>query len=164
MKKFVKTIFVLAAFSVSIFFVQSAYAKRWVSIDEVAAGIIDPHIGADYADLILIGNLYDTLMWVSSNDLVPHLAESVDISSDGKTYTFNLNKGVKFHNGDTMTSADVMFSFSRSMDIGLGYSYLIKSLVEGMSTPDDNTFVININSAQATFLGSMTRIPIINNV
>ena len=58
-------------------------------------------------------------MWVQSNDLVPHLAESVDISSDGKTYTFSLKKGVKFHNGDTMTSEDVIFSFNRSMEIGL---------------------------------------------
>ena len=65
-------------------------------------------------------------------------------------------------NGDEMKSEDVLFSFNRSMDMGLGFSYLIKSLVEGMSTPDDNTFVINVNAAQATFLGSMTRIPIVN--
>jgi hypothetical protein len=32
------------------------------------------------------------------------------------------------------------------VDMGMGFSYLIKSLVEGMSTPDDNTFVINVNS------------------
>ena len=159
--KIIKTIFFSLCF-LFIFAQTSNAAKRWVSIDEVAAGVIDPHTGADYADLILIGNLYDTLMWVQSNDLVPHLAKSVDISSDGKTYTFNLKEGVKFHNGDVMTSEDVIFSFNRSMDIGLAYSYLIKSLVEGMSTPDDNTFVININSAQATFLGSMTRIPIVN--
>ena len=113
---------ILAIFFSSFLYIQSAQAaKRWVSIDEVAAGVIDPHIGADYADLILIGNLYDTLMWVSSQDLVPHLAESYNISSDGKTYTFKIKSGVKFHNGDVMTSEDVMFSFNRSMDIGLGY-------------------------------------------
>ena len=162
MSKFVRIIsFVLVLFS-SVFFVQSVNAKRWVSIDEVAAGVIDPHVGNDYADLILIGNLYNSLMWVSSKDLVPSLAESVDISADGKTYTFKIRKGVKFHNGDEMKSEDVLFSFNRSMDMGLGFSYLIKSLVEGMSTPDDNTFVINVNAAQATFLGSMTRIPIVN--
>jgi len=85
MSKFLRTIsFVLVLFS-SVFFVQSVNAKRWVSIDEVAAGVIDPHVGNDYADLILIGNLYNSLMWVSSKDLVPSLAESVDISADGKT-------------------------------------------------------------------------------
>ena len=162
MNKILKKICFVLALSTTVFFVQSVYAKRWVSLDETAAGIIDPHIGADYADMILIGNLYNSLMWVESKNLVPSLAESVDISADGKTYTFKLKSGVKFHNGDTMTSEDVVFSFNRSMDIGLSYSYLIKSLVEGMSTPDDNTFVININTVQATFLGSMVRFPIVN--
>lgn len=161
--KVTKLIAILAIFFSSFFYIQSAHAaKRWVSIDEVAAGVIDPHIGADYADLILIGNLYDSLMWVQSLDMVPHLAESYDISADGKTYTFKLKSGVKFHNGDVMTSEDVLFSFNRSLDIGLGYSYLFNTLVESMSTPDDSTFVINTNSAAATFLGSMTRVPIVN--
>jgi len=161
--KMTKLIVILTIFFSSFLYIQAAQAaKRWVSIDEVAAGIIDPHIGADYADLILIGNLYDTLIWVKSLDMVPHLAESYNISSDGKTYTFKLKNGVKFHNGDVMTSADVLFSFNRSLDIGLGYSYLFNTLVDSMSAPDDSTFVINTNSAAATFLGSMTRVPIVN--
>jgi peptide/nickel transport system substrate-binding protein len=36
----------------------------------------------------------------------PELAEGVDISADGMTYTFKLRGGVKFHNGKTLTSAD----------------------------------------------------------
>ena len=61
--KIIKTIF-FSLFFLFIFAQYSYAAKRWVSIDEVAAGIIDPHIGADYADQT-IGNLYDTLMWVN---------------------------------------------------------------------------------------------------
>ena len=60
--------FILILFT-SVFFVQSVNAKRWVSIDEVAAGVIDPHIGNDYADLILIGNLYNSLtFYLQVND------------------------------------------------------------------------------------------------
>ena len=162
MKNTLKTFGLLTTMFISLIFAQSVNAKRWVSIDEVAAGIIDPHIGGDYADLILIGNLYDTLMWVDTNGVIPHLADSVDVSADGKTYTFNLKKGVKFHNGDTMTSEDVMYSFNRSMDMAQGHSYLINGTVVGMETPDENTFKISINAPQATFVGSMTRIPIVN--
>ena len=43
----------------------------------------------------------------------PCLAESWSISPDAKVYEFKLRKGVKFHNGDTMTAEDVVFSFKR---------------------------------------------------
>jgi peptide/nickel transport system substrate-binding protein len=43
----------------------------------------------------------------------PCLAESWTISPDSKVYEFKLRKGVKFHNGDTMTSEDVVFSYKR---------------------------------------------------
>ena len=43
----------------------------------------------------------------------PSLAESWTVSPDAKVYEFKLRKGVKFHNGDTMTAEDVVFSFWR---------------------------------------------------
>ena len=43
----------------------------------------------------------------------PCLAESYDISQDAKVFEFKLRKGTKFHNGDTLTAEDVVFSFWR---------------------------------------------------
>ncbi len=43
----------------------------------------------------------------------PCLAESYTISPDAKVYEFKLRQGVKFHNGDTMTAEDVVFSITR---------------------------------------------------
>ena len=46
----------------------------------------------------------------------PLLAESVDVSDDGKIYTFHLRDGVKFHNGAALTAADVVWSWRRYLD------------------------------------------------
>jgi peptide/nickel transport system substrate-binding protein len=52
------------------------------------------------------------------NSTAPSLAESWQMSSDGRTYDFTLRKGVKFHNGDALTSEDVKFSFDRYRGAG----------------------------------------------
>jgi peptide/nickel transport system substrate-binding protein len=55
-------------------------------------------------------------------------------SDDKKTYTFKLRQGIKFHNGKTMTSADVVASFNRYMRVGNDRS--IFAIVEKWETPD----------------------------
>src|SRR6266700_1726385 len=48
----------------------------------------------------------------------PSLAESWEESEDGKTYEFRLRPGLKFHNGDPVTTEDVKFSFERYLGTG----------------------------------------------
>src|ERR687884_21392 len=48
----------------------------------------------------------------------PSLAESWEESPDGKTYEFKLRAGLKFHNGDPLTTEDVKFSFERYKGAG----------------------------------------------
>ena len=45
--------------------------------------------------------------------LVPGLAEKWEVSGDGKTYTFHLRQGVKFHDGAELTADDVVYTFDR---------------------------------------------------
>lgn len=48
--------------------------------------------------------------------IVPGLAESWEITEDGKTYTFHLREGVLFHNGEELTADDVVYTFDRMLD------------------------------------------------
>jgi peptide/nickel transport system substrate-binding protein len=60
-------------------------------------------------------------------DLVPQpeLAESWEVSKDGNTWTFKLRQGVKFHDGQELTSADVKFTFDRLFEKSPGKSDFI---------------------------------------
>ena len=66
------------------------------------------------------------------NPVAPSLAESWQMSADGRVYDFTLRKGVKFHNGDTLTSEDVKFSFERYKGAS---AKAIKDRVAAVETP-----------------------------
>lgn len=78
--------------------------------------------------------MFETLVTTDSSfKPVPMLAESIDISDDGKTYTFKLREGIKFHNGKEMTSEDVVASM---------YRWLEKSSITG-TIFNDSTWEAN---------------------
>ena len=62
----------------------------------------------------------------------PMLAESWEASDDLKTWTLNLRKGVKWHNGDEFTSEDVLFNFQRWLDPDIGSSNISLSTFSAM--------------------------------
>ncbi len=70
-------------------------------------------------ELVIMSCLYNGLVKYKEGswEVVPDLAESWEISQDGKTVTFNLRKGVQFHKGfGEMTAEDVKFSYERILD------------------------------------------------
>ncbi|BDR07471.1 ABC transporter substrate-binding protein [Comamonas thiooxydans] len=77
---------------------------------------LDPTAGAasSIAEVVLY-NVFETLTKINSDGSVsPLLAESWEVSSDLKTYTFRLRKDVKFQNGEPFNAAAVKFSFDRA--------------------------------------------------
>ncbi|MBW2623883.1 MAG: ABC transporter substrate-binding protein, partial [Deltaproteobacteria bacterium] len=85
------------------------------------------------------------------------LAESWEVINP-TTWKFNLQKGVKFHDGTEVTSADVKFSFDRTLGKFnkkfRGYRKgAVKRLIAAVETPDDYTVIIKTRYADASFLG-----------
>ena len=78
---------------------------------------LDPAYETDGNSFMICDNLYEALVAYKdeSTALEPGLAESWKISADGKTYTFQLRKGVKFHDGTPFNADAVVFSIGRMM-------------------------------------------------
>src|SRR5688572_15306052 len=132
--------------------------------DDVAT--LDPAIGYDWQNWSMIKSLFDAMMDYEpgTTTLKPDLAESYEISPDGKVFTFKLRDGVKFHNGRAMTSADVKYSLDRvtnpeTQSPGAGFFGAIAGYEEmaagtakslsGVTTPDEKTVRIELSRPDA---------------
>lgn len=82
----------------------------------------------------------------------PALAESWTISPDGLTYTFNLRKGVTWHDGKPFTSKDALFSFQKFLPAVFFRSKLVLSEAESITAPDDHTIVFKLKEPFPGFM------------
>ena len=103
--------------------------------------LLDPALDYETAGGEVLQNVYETLVTYSGNSLSefePLLAESYEVSEDGRTYSFQLHQGVKFHDGADMTASDVVYSFVRGMLQGGGSSpqFLIIEPFYGVGSTD----------------------------
>jgi peptide/nickel transport system substrate-binding protein len=80
-------------------------------------------------------------------DIIPELADTWDISDGGKTITFHLHKGVKWHDGTPFSSADVQYTVERIMNPPKGMvsprGPVFAAIIERVETPDPDTVVIH---------------------
>ncbi|KAA3515420.1 MULTISPECIES: ABC transporter substrate-binding protein [Agrobacterium] len=116
---------------------------------------LDPAKVTDYTGYMAVVNMYDGLTTVSpSGEVIPHLAKSWEISSDGLTYTFHLRDDVKFQDGTALKAADMVWSIQRLIGINKGPSNLIVGLVkpENITAPDEKTVVIKLDRKFSPFL------------
>lgn len=107
-------------------------------------------------DQLLIGNVYEGLVSrTSANKIQPGLARSWTISQDGKTYTFHLNKKMKFSNGHVLDSSDVVWSI-RSMMKGKYQGYSLLSNYQSVSAPNPQTVVIKLKAPYSLLLWNLS--------
>ncbi len=134
---------------------------------------LDPAIGYDWQNWSIIKSLFSGLMDYEpgTSNLVPNLAaEAPEISADGKTFTFKLLTGVKFHNGREMTADDVKYSIERTVNPktqspGAGFFGMIagyddaasgkSETISGIEAVDASTVKFTLSRPDATFLHVM---------
>ena len=82
----------------------------------------EPGVNRDSNSDMVVEHMVEGLVAFSENaEVKPLLAQSVAVSDDGKTYTFKLREGVKFHNGAPLTAQDVVWSWNFFMSPKSGW-------------------------------------------
>ena len=120
---------------------------------------LDPHLTKlGWTIVGAVEQVYSTLT-IHDDSLSPQagLAESWDVSGDGKTYTFNLRKGVKFHNGRELEASDVKFSLERltNPDIPAPYGSFLEP-VQTVEAPEKRKVVITLSEPNASLLVNLS--------
>lgn len=96
---------------------------------------------------VVLQNVYETLTRFnppgSAQQLSGVLAESWESNDDATVWTFNLREGVTFHDGAELNADAVIASLSRSLDLGLGASFIFFP-IDTMEAVDDMTVQFNL--------------------
>ncbi|RNB78521.1 ABC transporter substrate-binding protein [Brevibacillus fluminis] len=93
-----------------------------------------------------------------TNELKPYLAESYTISEDGKTVTFKIRTGVKFHDGTPLNAAAFKASYERALAKETASPITASNLpsVKSLSAPDDTTLIFHLEKPAAPLLPHLT--------
>jgi oligopeptide transport system substrate-binding protein len=135
---------------------------------------LDPGLATDTTSSNVLLAIMDPLVRLNpeTNEAEPSLAESWDISEDGKTVTYHLSPDGKWTNGDPVTAGDFVYSWKRTLspELAADYAYQLYGIVGGfeynsctkkcealadkvgVEAPDDSTLVVHLTSAQPWFI------------
>ena len=136
-----------------------------VSGGEITVGIakdlddsLDPHRMVTAGTREVLFNLFEGLVKPNSKgELIPAVAERYQLSEDGRTYTFTLREGVKFHNGATVTAEDVVYSIERCADTSEGTPLVPAfSVIQEVKAVDEKTVTITIAQRDLEFISYLT--------
>ncbi|QDZ02900.1 ABC transporter substrate-binding protein [Nitratireductor mangrovi] len=151
---------VLAAVAFALASTTASLAAR----TDIVVGVVlepphlDPTAGAAAAiDEVVYANVFEGLTRIGSGGEVrPALAESWEISDDGKTYTFKLRSGVKFHDGTDFTADDVKFSLDRAMaEESTNAQKGLFAAIDSVEVVDPTTVKVMLKNPQGSFLYNM---------
>ncbi len=131
-----------------------------MNIDAIST--FDPAQVGEGITIEILQNTCDTLVRIDPEDerkVVPGLAESWDVSPDGKEITFHLQKNAKFASGKPATARDTALSIQRASQLGFGrtatlteYGFTKDNIQDRIVATDDHTLVLKFEKAYPPLL------------
>lgn len=151
---------ILALFSATFFAACAAQNHRAGEIHVGIAsqpGSLDSRMATDAQGIRMNRLIYNGLFKLDEKlNIVPDLAETYELSADGKVYLIHLRKGVKFHDGSELTSADVVYSYNSIIDGSLTSPFKEAfGLVTQIVAVDPYTVRFELKEPQAPFMTAM---------
>lgn len=133
---------------------QPVRGGTFVTLGHHDVSTLSPDNDGETVIWAVVSQLFDALYNVNEQfELEPILAESYEPSADGKTYTFKLKQGVKFHDGADFTSADVKYTYDWIKDpANASTRGSSLELVQSVEAPDPATVVVTLSAADVTFV------------
>jgi peptide/nickel transport system substrate-binding protein len=154
--------FTAALMGAAAFLTATAY-----SVTADAAGVLkiareqdsttfDPIFTILAPDVWVLNQFYSTLVRANADatGIEPDLAESWEISDDGKTYTFKL-RDAKFSDGTPVKASDVAFSLKRVRDEEQSPMRSLYAVMTDATAPDDKTVVLTLSNASPAFISTL---------
>jgi len=153
---------------------QPVNGGTWIFGSASDPSTLDAILIQDGESFRIAQQIYETLIKLkagSPSDLEPDLAKSWEASSDGLTYTFHLQTGVKFSDGTDFNADAAVYNINRwknlpealrgddYYDITVFGGYGDASLIKSVAKVDDATFTLTLAKPKADFLTAMTLIP-----
>jgi peptide/nickel transport system substrate-binding protein len=143
-------------------FAEGASPNKLVVAMGQEPSTIDPNLAGVGGDYAIVENYGEYLISRAPNgDLEPGLAASWKESPDGRVVEFMLRKGVKFHNGDSLTAKDVEFSFERARAKNQTVKTRLRS-VDRFEILDDFRFRIHFTAPDVTFISGRGSVMIVS--
>lgn len=126
-----------------------------------AFSTIDPHNLSLNADFVMSRQVYEPLFWFDDeNNEIPLLGTEYTVSDDQLTWTIKLRENVSFHNGDTFTAEDVVYSLNRCMASAYMQNYT--EAIDTVTAVDDFTVDITLTHPFAPLLQDLSRVGIVS--
>lgn len=124
---------------------------------------LDPHVSGNGVSNTVTNTMYETLVTFDQDvNIIPMLAKSWTVSEDGKSYTFILNEGIKFHDGEPFNAESVKANYERGLeDATLRIASQTKAW-ESVVVDSEYQVTINLTEANNTFLNKLSQVRIIS--
>jgi peptide/nickel transport system substrate-binding protein len=144
-------------------FAGVAHAQTNKSRVTIAMVLEPPGLDPTVAPAAAIGEIvhYNVLEGLTKinvdGSVTPLLAESWRMDPDGRSYSFKLRRGVKFHDGEDFDASDVKFSFERAKAEGSTNKAkgAVFNNISSIAAPDPHTVILTLNNADGNFLFRM---------